>query len=194
VVDSYIKKSNDREKAGKIGSEVLLTSKEVAKKYLFEGEDACMFHVSQIYPMVSRELVRWTKIVAKRMKPRSSLSNPWGVKLSRNMPQEVFNLLKLTILKGHYGIVSKNTSCVETLELTAANSAREWIMHVGNKTSSEITMASIFYKSLKCGSHCEAVICADNPLIIKYSKSQENIKVSLRYGCWNTFGVPQHSF
>jgi hypothetical protein len=173
---------------------LILRSKEVAKKYLFEGEDACMFYVSQIYPMVSRELVRWTKIVAKRMKPRSSLSNPWSVKFSRNMPQEVFDLLKLTILKGHYGFVSKTTSCVETLELTAANSAREWIMHVGNKTSSEITMASILYKLLKCGSHCEAVICADNPLIIKYSKSQENIKVSLRYGCWNTFGVPQHSF
>ena len=193
VVDNYIKKSKDREKAGKIGSEVLLRSKEVAKKYLFEGEDACMFYVSQIYPMVSRELVRWTKIVAKRMKPRSSLSNPWGVKFSRNMPQEVFDLLKLTLLKGHYGIVSKKTCCVETLELTAANSAREWIMHVGSKTSSEITMASIFYKSLKCGSHCEAVICADNPLIIKYSKSQENIKISLHYGYWNTFGVPQHS-
>ena len=61
------------------------------------------------------------------------------------MPQEVFDLLKLTLLKGHYGTVSK-TSCVETLELTAVNSAREWIMHVGSKTSSEITMASIFYK------------------------------------------------
>ena len=77
VVDDYIKKSKDREKAGKIGSEVLLRSKEVAKK-IFDGEDACMFYVSQIYPMVSRELVRWNKIVAKRIKPRSSLSNPWG--------------------------------------------------------------------------------------------------------------------
>ena len=82
-------------------------------------------------------------------------------------------------MKGHYGTVSKKTSCVETLELTAVNSAREWIMHVGSKTSSEITIASIFYKSLKDGSHCEAVICTDNPLIIKYSKSQENIKISL---------------
>ena len=115
-----------------------------------------------------------------------------GIRFSRNMPQKVFDLLKLTLLKGHYGTVSKKTSCVETLELTAVNSAREWIMHVGSKTNSEITMASIFYKLLKDGSDCEAVICTDNPLIIKYSKSQENIKISLHYGYWNTFGVPQH--
>ena len=40
IVDNYIRKSKDREKACKIGSEVLLRSKEVAKKYLFDGEDA----------------------------------------------------------------------------------------------------------------------------------------------------------
>ena len=43
LVDNHTKKPKDREKAGKIGSEVLLRSKEVAEKYLFEGEDACMF-------------------------------------------------------------------------------------------------------------------------------------------------------
>ena len=59
------------------------------------------------------------------------------------MPEEVFGLLKLTLLKGHYGMVSKKTSCVEILQITTANSAREWIMHVGSKTSSEIKMASI---------------------------------------------------
>ena len=52
LIDNYIKKAKDREMAGKIGSEVLMRSKEVAKKYLFEGEDACMFHVMQIYPIV----------------------------------------------------------------------------------------------------------------------------------------------
>ena len=107
---------------------MLLRSKEVAKKYLFEGKDACMFHVSQIYPIVSRELLRWNKIVIRRMKQTSSMANPWGVQINRNMPEEVFNLLKLTVQKGNYGKLAKKTSCLVTLMITTANASREWIM------------------------------------------------------------------
>lgn len=192
LVNDYIKKANNREIAGKIGSEVLLRSREVAKKYLFDGEDVCMFHVTQIYPIVSRELLRWNKIVIRRMKPTPSLANPWAVQVNRNMPEEVFSLLKLTLLKGKYGELAKNTNCVETLVITTAEATTEWIMHVTSKTNSAVRNTDIFHKCLKDGSHCEAIISPEYPLIIKFSKSQENIKISLHYGYWNIFGVPQH--
>jgi hypothetical protein len=98
IVNEYIKKANDKELAGKIGSEVLLRSKEVVKKYMYVGEDACMYHVAELYPMVSRELLCWTRIACRRMKAATCLAHPWQVCIVRNMHEEIFNLLRLTVI------------------------------------------------------------------------------------------------
>ena len=57
------------------------------------------------------------------MKATTSSANPWQVIIVRNMHEEVFNLLKLTVIQGEYGTVAKNTKCIEKLEITteAAN-------------------------------------------------------------------------
>ncbi len=70
--------------------------------------------------------------------------------------------------------------------------AREWIIHVAGENNPDIKTKNILCKYFKDGSHCEAVISQNHPLIIKFSKSQENIKVSINYGHWNVFGVAQH--
>ena len=121
---TILKQQKTVKKPGKL-VEMCSQGQKKLRKIFVEGEDARMFHVAQIYPIVSRKLLRWSKIVARRMKPSSSLANPWGIRFSRNMPEEVLDLLKLTVLKGHYGTVAKKTSCVETLQITTASSARE---------------------------------------------------------------------
>lgn len=78
------------------------------------------------------------------MKPRSSLANPSGIRFSRDMPEEVFGLLKLTVLKGNNGKVAKTTSCVETLQITTLASLREWIMHVGSKKQIQKSKWQVF--------------------------------------------------
>ena len=92
LVNKYLRKAKNKDVAGKIASEVLTRCKEVAKKYILQGEDACMYHIALIYPIVSRELVRWNKIITRRMKPTPSLANPWGIQVVRNMPQEIFSV------------------------------------------------------------------------------------------------------
>ena len=52
IINDYIKNARDKELAGKIASEVLVRSKEVVKKFMFIGEDSCMYHVANLYPMV----------------------------------------------------------------------------------------------------------------------------------------------
>ena len=54
VVKDYINSAKSVDIAGKIRSEVLVRSKEVVKKYMWEGEDACEFHVALLYPIVAR--------------------------------------------------------------------------------------------------------------------------------------------
>ena len=113
VVEKYIKKASDKELAGKIGTEVLERSRQVAKKYLFTAEDACKFHVALLFPMLSRELLHFTKILRRRMKASTTLSHPWQIRIVRNLPVEIFELLKETILRGGYGI----TICIQALSV-----------------------------------------------------------------------------
>ena len=130
IINDYIKNVRDKELAGKIASKVLLRSKEVVRKFMFIGEDSCMYHVANLYPMVSRELLWWNRIASRRMKAVPSLAHPWQVVIVRNMHQEVFNLLKLTVIQGKYGNVAKKTKCVEQLQITTAEAAIHWMVHV----------------------------------------------------------------
>ena len=189
LVDDYLKRSKDKNTAGKICSEILIRSKEVAKKYLWEGEDSCLFHVAPIYPILSRELLRWNNLVKRRMRAVTSLARPWKIFFVRTMAQEVFDLLKLTILKGKYGTLTKTTCCVDSLEVTLAVA---WMLHVINKSNSTMQEEDIFYKRIKDGSLCKGIISHERPLSLTYSKSQEKIKVTMSYGFWNASRVPQH--
>ena len=83
VVESYIKNAKDKDIAGKIGSEVLERSRQVIKKYKFTPEDACIFHVDELYSMLSRELHRLLKIIHRRMKTSTALSRPVNFKNSK---------------------------------------------------------------------------------------------------------------
>ena len=191
IINDYIKNARDKELAGKIASEVPVRSKEVVKKFMFIGEDSCMYHVANLYPMVSRELLWWNRIARRRMKATTSLAHPWQVIIVRNMHKEVFNLLKLTVMQGEYGTVAKNTKCVEKLEITTTEAAIHWMVHV-IKDHTAVDESEIFFRLLRNNGYCKAVISCTHPLIIKFSKGQENVKVVFNYGHWNHFGVPQH--
>ena len=94
-----MKRAKNKDVAAKICSEILLRSKEVVKKYLWEGEDVCMFYVAPMYPILSKELLRWNTIIKRRMKAITSLVRPWKIVFTRNIAQEVFDLLKLSSCK-----------------------------------------------------------------------------------------------
>ena len=189
LTNEYIKRAKNKDIAGKICSEILLRSREVAKKYLWDGENACMFYVAPLYPILSRELLQWNNIIKRRMKAITSLARPWKIEFFRNMPREVFDLLKLTVLKGNYGKVARSTKCVDALEVTLAVA---WIVHIINNSSSTVEEGDIFFKRMKDGSFCKGIILPAKPLVLTYSKSQEKIKVNMYYGFWNISGVPQH--
>ena len=68
LTNEYIKRAKNKDIAGEICSEILLRSREVAKKYLWDGGNACMFYVAPLYPILSRELLQWNNIIKRRMK------------------------------------------------------------------------------------------------------------------------------
>ena len=48
IITDYSKHAKVKELVGKIALEVLLWSKEVVKKFMFVGEDTCMYHVANL--------------------------------------------------------------------------------------------------------------------------------------------------
>lgn len=192
LVESYVKNAKEKDVAGKIGSEILERSRQVIKKHKFTPEDACVFHITELYPIVSRELHRILTIVRRRLKSRTTLSHPWSIRILRNMPTEIFELLKETILVGNYGIIAKKTHYVELLHLSHSALVTKWLKRVIGHTSPSLKEPDVLLKVFKDGSYCKAIIMPEHPLVIKYSKSQETIQFFIRYGCWNTFGIAQH--
>lgn len=118
-----------------------------------------------------------------RMKWRSSLANPWGLICRRDMPQEVFDLLKLTLLKGNYEKIAKKTSCVETLAITTLTSAREWLMHVGSSTCSGIEITR-WITLWSCHIYVLTILWLCNfPNQKKKSRFHFNMDTSIRLEC-----------
>ena len=85
LTESYMKRAKNKDVAAKICSEILLRSKEVVKKYLWEGEDVCMFYVAPMYPILSKELLQWNTIIKRRMKAITSLVRPRKIMFTRNV-------------------------------------------------------------------------------------------------------------
>ena len=136
---------------------------------MFIGEDSCMYHVANLYPMVSRKLLWWNRIPRWRMKAITSLPYPWQVIIVRNMHEEVFNLLKLTVIQGEHGTVAKNTKCIEKLEITTIEAAIHWMVHV-IKDHTAVDESEIFFRLLRNNGYCKAVISSRVHCVHKSAK------------------------
>ena len=112
-----------------------MRSKEVVKKHMWVGEDACMFHVALLHPIVSGELIQWHKIAMRRIKAPTPSSHPWQICLSHDVPTEVYNVLKLSLLTGKYGDILKSTRSLECLKMSTKEDVCQWMTHVISKES-----------------------------------------------------------
>ena len=97
----YIKKSKNKEIAGKIGADIMESVKCIVEKHLFEPENGLRYTSVERMKMLSRELLRLNGIVVRRMKPTPVARSPWKIVVNRYMPVEVSNLLEsyINVLK-----------------------------------------------------------------------------------------------
>ena len=124
------------------------------------------------------------------MKTSTTLSHPWKIRIVRNLPLEIFELLKETIISGAYGDIAKQTKFVQQIEISTLDAVYNWVKQItGNNENIE---TNFFSKLSKDGSCCKTIVAQEHPFVIKYSNTQENIQIVTCYGCWNAFGIPQH--
>ena len=196
IVKDCIDSSENQPLATEISSELLHLSRAVIEKHTFDGEKAYKSHLAQPARMLSRSLAYWHKTILRKMKPKTPASRPSTVFLSWNLPLEVFDCFKVVAVTPESGgSIVKNTHTVQEIHITDMEKLKGLFLRVANKFAKGcVNESDIFMKTEKDGSHSHVLITRDHPVIFKYSKNLEIIRVSSRYaGHFNRVGVPQHS-
>lgn len=194
TVSSYIANAPDKNLATKIGDELLKLSRAVVKHHTFPEQQRYKYYLAQPSRMLAREVYRWNKSLFRMLKRNPSLRNPWGLRLKRSLPLELFDTLKTTVIAYGWGQVTRSTNHVENLVITEEDHFKSLVLSWSNKFRRQLQETEVLIKVEKDGGYSRAVVDAAFPVKIKYSKNQEMLTLSLSYGHWNRVGVPQHSF
>lgn len=194
TVSSYIANAPDKNLATKIGDELLKLSRAVVKHHTFPEQQRYKYYLAQPGRMLAREVYRWNKSRCRMLKRNPSLRNPWGLRLKRSLPLELFDTLKTTVIAYGWGQVTRSTNHVENLVITEEDHFKSLILSWSNKFRRQLQETEVLIKVEKDGGYSRAVVDAARPVKIKYSKNQEMLTLSLSYGHRNRVGVPQHSF
>ena len=145
--------------------------------------------------MLSRSFTYWHKTILTKMKGKTLASRPWTVFFSSNLPLEVFDCFKVVAVTPESGgSIVKNTHAFQEIHISDMEKLKGLFLRVANKFAKGcMNESDIFMKTEKDGSYSHILVTKDHPVIFKYSKNLEIIRVSLRYGHFNRVGVPQHS-
>ena len=197
VVENYVKKSANKELAGKLGSRVLESARDEVKSCMFDSLNALQYVSVKPMKILTREIIRINSILVRRMKPTPVYRNPWKVSFSRYMPAEVFSLLENCIQSLNSQSSHLLTRCTRQVEITDEEKLKELFLKLGNEYNDENKdhldeRQLLRTKTLRDGQHCKIIVSKEKPFSICYSNKREMIRITLFYGCWNVNGIPQH--
>lgn len=91
--NDYKNSIKDKALATEIGGKLLVLSRAVIKKHIFDSERAFKFHLAQPARMLARIVAFWHIRMLRKMKRKTRASRPWTVNFSRNLPLEVCDCL-----------------------------------------------------------------------------------------------------
>jgi hypothetical protein len=190
ALEEFERESNfaERRKVSEIKGELLLLTRTVLKKYTQRDEEKTKYFLAQPSRMLEREMKHWNTVALRRMRQVPNGRNPWKISFARNMPFEVFGVVKVKCNLAN-GTVS-GTSRICKIVFTNGEHVASLLHHgkIKPKADSPHAMHKIYknkdYGMLNCRQ--------DRPFTITYSFTKELISISLFYGVFNEFGIPKH--
>ena len=175
----------ERKKATEIKAELLEITRAALKKFTLPKEQQTKYFIAHPSRMLEREMRHWNAIATRRMRQKPNGRNPWKINFSRNLPFEVFELLKVKceLANGHVS----GTKRKSIIHFTNAENVERLMKHGKIKPKEEL-LRKVFknkdYGVLNCRK--------DRPFTISYSFTREVISLSFFYGVFNEFGIPKH--
>ena len=195
TVKGYINGAENRNLATEIGSEVLELTRAVVKKHTLEKNKAFKYYLAQPARMLSRTVLQWNKAIVRKMRRKPCTSRPWTILVTWNFPKEVFDCFKVVISsEENGGYVAKTTRCIEQIHVVNMDRLQYFFLALANKYAKILDERYILVKEEKDGSYSRVIVDEDHPAVFKYSKNTEMLRISVRYGHYNRFGVPQFTF
>ena len=94
VVENYVKKSANKELAGKLGSHVLESARDEVKSCMFNFLNALQYISVKHMKILIREIIHINSILVCQYETNSCIQNPLKVSFSSYIPTKVFGLLE----------------------------------------------------------------------------------------------------
>lgn len=190
ALESFERETNyaERKKASEIKSELLELTRAALKKYTLNDRERTKYFLAQPSRMLEREIRQWNSTSLRRMRQTPNGRNPWRIYFSRNMPFEVFEVLKVKCKLSNGVITGTKRRC--KIVFTNEENVYSLLEHgkIKSKADSPGAMHKIFKNKDQAHLNCRQ----DRPFIITYSFTRELINISFFYGVFNEFGIPKH--
>ena len=170
AVNDYKSCSEDKALATEIGGELLVLSRAIIKKHMFDSERAFKFHLAQPTRMLARIVAFWHIRMLRKMRRKTRASRPWTVNFSWNLPLEVFDCFKVVALAPVAGgVVVRNTRAVHEIHITDMGKMKGLFLSLANKyRKGTIHESDVLLKKEKDGSFSQVIVTGDYPAKFTY--------------------------
>lgn len=187
-------RGSKKELNGNIGRELLELTRAVVKKHTLPAEKRYKYHLAQPARMLSRSVVLWNKSIVRKLRRKPNGSAPWTVKVTKEMPCEVYECFKAASLAEQAGgLLIKRTKHVEEIEFNNVSDLRNIFLEFANNHGKCLEEENVMFRKEKDDSHSIVIVNPNHPAIFHYSRRLEVMCFRCRYGHYNRFGVPQFS-
>ena len=164
------------------------------------AEDRLKFELVQCYPMLERDIyLLWREIMQKMVPSTRAKKNPYLIKVRRNMPIEIFNLMNIFIKENCMQPNEKKTQSTITLTLSSEEdlkvlfAERKRPRKTKKATWEKENFEDPFLRDLGRRGNTALLCGPKTPLKIRFPHSKQCVFVQCHFGYWNKNGVPQHS-
>ena len=183
IVEDYVKKTDNKELAGKIGSGVLAAARNVVKTYMFDPTNALQYVSVQPMNILTREIMRINSMLVRRMRPTPLYRSPWKVCFTRYMPREVFGLLDECIQLLNSQSSRSVTKCTVRVVISDEAKLMQLFMQLANgyntKNNKHLNESHLLQtKLLHEGQQCKIIVSVDKPFLLSYSVKREILKLT----------------
>ena len=153
--------------------------------------DRVLLSKASMWPMITREVLMWIKTIHRRMVASPRARNPWFIEIKRDLPQEIFCVIKDAVLSGisAFGVSVEDS----VVKFNHKNRLYRDLSKFCCLTKCEIQnrLKKNFgarHKDFKA----EVLVDNNKPFLVTYDKRGMRVIVSCHYGCWNNFGYGFH--
>ena len=147
----------------------------------------------QLFPMCQAELSHWHCAIMRSLKRPTRTVDPWGIRIQRDVPEEIFNAILAMTTTNMFGCSVKTTRATVTVVITVLEKLKTVLNFMNCGRSIPVHLRSkMLTKKLMSGETAEVLVTEDTPFTFKYSRNSGYLVITAKFGLWNSHGIPQH--